>query len=426
MTDRIVRPIVLVGYSMAWQNALAAYDPDGRFVFVEEPDVVRKREVGAYLDAAGIAFELIPWEYHLPAAADRFYLAHPRLAPAAIVPVIEYAVPFAARLAERYGVPGAGLGAAQLLRDKNLLRQATAEGGVINPQSQPVSGPDEVRAFMRRSGRTVILKPANRQASVGTRVIERLADVEDVWAQCIDQDEGIVVPDRPMPLQMLVEEYVDGEEFSVEMLVRDGEPQFANVTQKLLFPGVRPVEMGHTVPADLPRHLAELLRVHTRRVLDAVGFGTGYVHCEWIISRGLPHLVECAGRMPGDFIVPLIDRAWGIDSLALFLCLMRGQPLAATPPEARAGAAIRYFEAPSGMVVNVTGVEEARQVDGVLDVEVDVEPGDCVSEVASSWDRAGFVIAEAATPRAAMHLAAKTAARVRVEVAGEDAALQAA
>jgi len=130
--------------------------------------------------------------------------------------------------------------------------------------------------------------------------------------------------------------------------------------------------------------------------------------------------------MPGDFIVPLIDRAWGIDSLSLFLSLMRGETLAAIPPEARGGAAIRYFEAASGTVVNITGVEEARLLDGVLDVELDVEPGDRVSEVSSSWDRAGFVIAEAATPRAATYVAAEAAARVRVEVAADDAALEAA
>jgi biotin carboxylase len=276
---------------------------------------------------------------------------------------------------------------------------------------------------MRKSGRPVILKPANRQGSIGTRVIDRPADIASAWTECIRQDEGVVVPDRPMPLQMLVEEYVSGDEFSVEMLVRDGEPLFTNVTQKLLFPGVRPVEMGHAVPAGLPQQLTQMLTANTSRVVEAVGFGTGYVHCEWIVSGGLPYLVECAGRMPGDFIVPLIDRAWGIDTLALFLEVMCDRPIEQSPPrEAPAGAAIHYLHAEPGEVVSVTGVERARRLGGVLEVEVTVDPGDQVSELRSSWDRTGFVIAYAKRADVAMHLAAKAAAMINVKVIADRSA----
>jgi len=420
MTDHPVQPILLVGYSLAWQHALAANDAAGRYVFIEEPDVVRKREIAPQLESGGSAFELMPWEYQLPAAADRFYVAHPDLAPAAIVPVIEYSVPFAARLAERYGTPGAGLGAATVLRNKHLLRQVSAQAGVPNPRSRPVSGSGAVRSFMQKCGRSVVLKPANRQASVGTRVIEQVADVAGAWHECIEQDEGVVVPDRPMPLEMLVEEFVQGDEFSVEMVVRDGEPLFTNVTRKLLFPGSRPVELGHLVPADVPREVTEMLGDHTRLVLDAVAFGSGYVHCEWIVSGGVPYLVECAGRMPGDYIVPLIDQAWGIDTLSVFLSVMRGEPLAVAPPrEPRGGAAIRYLEAEPGTVVSVSGVEAARELPGVLDASVTVEPGDRTSAVCSSWDRVGMVMAEAETASAAMDVAARAAGMIGVEVAGQ-------
>ena len=423
MTEPAIRPIVLVGYSGAWQHALAAHDPDGRYIFVEEPDVIRKRSLEDEIDGAGGAFALTGWEYQLPTAADRFYLAHRDLAPVAVIPVIEYGVPFAARLAERYGLPGAGFGAAQLLRNKRLLRLASSAAGVANPRSVPVSSPDEVRAFMVSCGRSVIVKPANRQASVGTQVVDRVEDIEAVWGECLEQDEGVVVPDRPMPLEMLVEEFVEGTEFSVEMIVSDGRPVIANVTQKLLFPGPKPVELGHLVPAPLPTRERKLLCGETRRMLDAVGFATGYVHCEWIVSRGLPHLVECAGRMPGDFIVPLIDRAWGVDSLSLFLAVMRGEPLGAEPPRfARGGAAIRYFAAEPGEVVSVSGLEAARAAEGVLQADVGVAPGDRTHAVASSWDRAGMVIAEARDSRAAMERALAATALIRVDVVADPVA----
>ena len=72
--------------------------------------------------------ELVEWEYTRAGTADEFYATHRDLNPVAVVPLIEYATPFAARLAERFGLPGASLGAAQILRDKALPRKVRAAG----------------------------------------------------------------------------------------------------------------------------------------------------------------------------------------------------------------------------------------------------------------------------------------------------------
>ena len=137
---------------------------------------------------------------------------------------------------------------------------------------------------------------------------------------------------------------------------------------------------------------------------------------------GSCHLVECAGRMPGDFIVPLIDRAWGIDSLALILDVMRGEAIdQELPREPRGGAAIRYLHALPGQVSEITGLDDARRVSGVVDAHVTVGSGDSVSALRSSWDRTGFVIAHAARADAAMCLAAKAAAMIKIETGADDA-----
>jgi len=305
-------PVLVVGYTMAMQKALDTFMSDDSCRFVDEPTVARKREAAAHVAEARATTGVIEWEYQLPGAADRFANAHPDLAPVAVLPGVEYAVPFAARLAERYGLPGAGYGGAAVLRDKHLLRLVSAEAGIRNPRSVPVAGPDEVRERLAEWG-TVVLKPANRQAAVGTRELSDAAGVDAAWADCTDQDEGIYQPDRGIEVRMLVEEYVRGREFSVELMSRAGERVFGNVTAKELYPGDRPIEIGHTVPADVPAELTERLLADTERVLASVGFGAGFVHCEWIVTdSGVPCLVECAGRMPGDGIIDLIEYAWDV------------------------------------------------------------------------------------------------------------------
>ncbi|MET8765282.1 ATP-grasp domain-containing protein [Lentzea sp. NPDC004782] len=410
-----MKPVIVVGFVGVTIGLVAEFQPDDSVIYVEEPDVVRKRHVRDQIEGVGFVRGLIEWEYLTPGKADEFFHAHRDLDPAAIIPAIEYATPFAARLAERYGLPGATSGAAQIMRDKALLRRVTAAAGIPNPASVRVTSPADVVAFLR--GRPVVLKPSNRQASVGTQVIHDPDEVEEAWAHCTAQDEGIFVPDRPMELSMLAEEFVEGEEFSVEMLVRSGKPLWANVTGKQLVPGPRPVELAHVVPADIPPELDELLKDETARVIGATGFRDGIVHCEWIVSDGVPHLVECAGRLAGDGILDVIQLAYPVELLRCYYAVLKGEdPPSDLPVKAKTGAAVRFLTIERGVVESIGGVDEARQLDGVHLLQVTVAPGERFDGLRSSWDRAGIVMATGDTAADALRRAENAAATVHIEV----------
>ena len=235
------RPILVAGYAPAWQEVLACDGAIDRVVFVDEHP------------AAGAA-ELIRWEYRLAGAADRLFLAHRGLDPVAILPGVDAAVPFAARLAERYGVPGAGFGAALALSDAALLRTVADQAGIA-----------------------------------------------------------------------VAERFVAGDAYRVELLVRDGEPLAESVCDTHVLVRRRPIALA----------LREQLVAQTRGVLDAVGYCSGFVRCDWIVVHGLAYLVDCGGRMPGD----LLHAAHQRGTLAAYLDVMRGtQPRRPLPAVVAAGA----------------------------------------------------------------------------------------
>ncbi|MFL6139759.1 MAG: ATP-grasp domain-containing protein [Frankiaceae bacterium] len=411
------RPTILVGLALP---ALVGFTfcPDESVIFIEEPDIVRKRDLHAKVKGAALVRELIELEYQLPGAADEFYNSHRDLDPVVVMGLMEYAVPFAARLAERYGVRGATFGAAELLRDKAQLRKATRGAGIANPVSRHVDGPDAVREFMRGHPGKIVLKPANRQGAVGTEILSDPAEVDGAWARCIDQDEGVYVPDRGLPLMMLAEQFVEGHEYSVEMMWRDGARVFGTVTDKILYPGPRPVEEGHIAPADIPDELKDQLLRETERVCDAVGLGTAIVHCEWIVSDGTPYLVECAGRLPGDAIPNLVEAAYGLNVVHTYYRMMAGEELEPMPTKATQAAAIRFLQVEPGIVESVEGVEEAKALggDGIVYFAVSVEPGDRMAELRSSWDRHGMAAVKAPTPAEADQLAKSVIDCITVKV----------
>ncbi|GHC47722.1 ATP-grasp domain-containing protein [Streptomyces cinnamoneus] len=388
------RPVIIVGYTAGWKYVAERYHRQTATLFVDTPTAAREKNLVAVLAAADASCRLIVTEYEEEDAAARFHREYRGRPPAAVIPGIEYTVPFAARLAELFGLPGAGARAADPLRDKWLLRQVTADSDVRSPVSRTVSAPQDVRALMAEVGGPVVLKPANRQGSIGTRIVRTPDDVDDAWAECVVQEHAAMAAQSIVPVRMLAESHLRGPEFSVELLVHDGRTLFRNVTAKSLFPGDRPVELGHTVPADITAAAQARLHTATETVLETIGFESGFVHCEWIVVDGEPHLVECAGRMPGGSIVKLVELAWNVDITREYLSVMRGSaPSTALPEHPTGGAASWFLSAGPGEVVRLDGVLKAADSPGVSSVELLVGIGSLTRSPRSGRDRVGSVIA---------------------------------
>lgn len=409
-----VRDVVIVcGFSRPALVSLQAMRPQGSVVLVEEPDIVRKRDVEAALGEFPVVGALLAIEHHDWRTAERAYDAARASRVASVVPVVEYATPFAARLAELHGLPGATLEAALSMRDKHRLRRVTGAHGVRNPRSLLVETLEEARGAVAAIGGPVILKPADRQGSVGAVVLRDPAGLDRAWAASQQRDEGALAPDRAPSARTLVEELVEGPEFSVEALVREGRILFANVTAKELFPGPFPVERAHVVPAPLPAAETERLVAATARVVEATGFDTGIVHCEWIRAVEGPTLVECAGRFAGDGIIDLVCRAWGFDIVAAYQALMRGEDPGALPTQPAKTASVRFLGGRDGVLADLAVDPAAVSREGVVAHFLMAKPGDRTVTPAMSWHRLASVIVEAADAEAARALAESALAGIR-------------
>ncbi|HEY6798677.1 MAG TPA: ATP-grasp domain-containing protein [Kineosporiaceae bacterium] len=403
---------LLMGFSRGILDHWSGWAAPGSVVVIEEPDVCRKKRVEDAVRGYPIVSDVVQLRYlQCDDVLEPAARLHRRHGFAAVVPGVEYSVVAAAAVAAAVGLPGAGVAAANALRDKIRLRELTTAGGMAAPAWREVHGPDDVRAFLR-DGRCV-LKPANRQASLGVRLLDPGADVEAAWRATVGADEPRQLPDRPLSWRYLVERRMTGSEFSVEALVRDGRVVFENVTRKSVLAGSHPVECGHTVPAALPDADRRRFGTAIRQLVSAIGFGTGLLHAEWFDTPEGLVLVECAGRAPGDRILELIDLAYHVRLVHAMTDLLAGRDVR-LPGRASRSAAIRFLGAPAGTVSLVSGVEEVRARPEVVDVSVAVRPGDEVRSWQSSWDRIGHVIATEGTPGRAAAAARRAAAAVRV------------
>ncbi|WP_328424469.1 ATP-grasp domain-containing protein [Micromonospora sp. NBC_00389] len=406
--------MVMVGTALDLLHGLGELLPTGSVVVVEEPDLIRRRDLDRHCAALPFVSRVVAAEYQTDLDPAALLAREPGLTAARlVVPGQEYGVLAAARLADALGLPGAGVKAAEIFTDKHRMRLLAAAAGLTNPAFALVGTAAEATAFAHRQGGRCVLKPTRRAGSLGVQIVPDPALVAAAWAASADPETSPDTTGRGLPTAVLAEQVLIGTEHSVELLVADGEVRFGNVTDKRVLAGGRPVETGHTVPSALPEDARRELLDVAARLAGAAGFRTGVLHSEWIRTADGPALVECAARLPGDLITALISVAYECGFVAAYLRTLRGERpnLPARPSGA---AAVEFLLAPPGTVTAVDGVRAARRVPGVLDVGVGVAVGDQVAEVTSSVQRSGQVLAWGTDPAEATGAATRAAGGIRI------------
>lgn len=245
-----------------------------------------------------------------------------------------------ALLADEFGLPGPGLAAVTACRDKWQTRQRLAGAGAGTVRAELVHTREAAVEAARSLGLPVVLKPRSLGASFGVVRAETLAEVGSGF-------EGAVAAAAAAPGMVvshpgvLVEELVDGDEFSVDLVVHRGRVCPLFVARKQV--GFPPYfeEMGHVVEWDGAGQLAGLTEF-LQAVHDALGFTDGVTHTELRSSSGGYRIMEVNARIGGDLIPYLGLLATGIDLAGAVadLALGREPELAATRTRA---AAIRFL-----------------------------------------------------------------------------------
>jgi biotin carboxylase len=413
MTD--TRPVLMMGWNQHWLTALDELLPESSVVVVEEPDVYEGKRIAARWSGHRVVKEVLFAEYQ---QSDGFLETvarqHASEPVRCVLPALEYSVEAAAEAAEALGLPGAGVAASRVFRDKIAQVAACQGAGIAVPRFAEVTDAAGVAAFAGHG--PCVVKPANRQASLGVVVVRPGDSPALAWRECVAADEGPQLAHRELRWRYLVEQYVPGPEYSVEALVVSGEIVFSNVTLKRVLPGRYPVESGHVVPAPADPGVARLPAL-MQDLAHAVRFGTGLLHGEWIIADGAPVFVECAARPAGDWIFDLIDLVTGVNLYDAAVRALSGEePLAGRRGDDRAHAAAVRFGIPDapGIVTCVSGVEAAGAAPGVVCVPHVRAAGDEIRSVDSSWCRLAAVIATGSDVAAAEAAAVSGLAKISV------------
>ena len=276
----------------------------------------------------------------------------------------------------------------------------------------------------------LVVKPVDNMGARGCSLVKNLSELRKAAATALQYSRSG---------RAIVEEYIEGSEFSIEGLIFGGRLYITALADRHIFFPPYFIEMGHTIPSDCTQDIADEVISVFERGVHALGLTDGAVKGDILVRNGKAFVGEIAARLSGGYMsgwtVPY-SSCLDITAAALTLAL-GGSPRLHTcgkdsfviPLKQNCPfvSAERAWISIPGQVASVSGLEAARAAPFVKDVFPRAGAGDTVVFPQNNVEKCGNVLSAAPSRREAVQASEaacrKIVLRLRPHVAETDAFL---
>lgn len=317
-----------------------------------------------------------------------------------------------AKVSKKLGLVGVDLDTAIKATNKSKMRESLKNFGVPVPLFYKVDSLDKcIKAVnkIKDKGYKCILKPADNSGSRGIVLLpdfnEKTINIAYNYSKNNSRDKIV-----------MVEEFMEGPEVSVETISVDGKCNIIQITDKITTGAPYFVEMGHSQPSQLSDSIKDKIKEITIAANKAIGIISGPSHTEIKITKNGPKIVEIGARLGGDNITThLTPLSTGVDMVESCIKIALGEK-----PDIRIkydkASAIRYFNQSHGRIKSIRGVEEASKLPGIIQISIIHGKDHIINGIKSSSDRVGFVIGQADDCKRAISTVIKALSLIKIDL----------
>ena len=323
------------------------------------------------------------------------------------VGMCDVAVCTAAKICEELDLPGLDFQTAKRATDKFLMVSAFKEHCVPHPEYMYIQKED-IGKRQFKFPLPCISKPIDMAGSRGINKISEETELLSLLKDSsLSSDSGDII----------VEEYMEGPEVSVEILVIDHTPTVLQVTDKYTSGAPHFIEIGHSQPSQLSEETIEAVSDVAKKAVNALGLYNCFAHAEIIITNRGPKMVEIGARMGGDGIQEqLLLLSRGINAPLYAINFALGIHNEQPPQMINMCSAIKFIQSRPGIVQTIDYIEKASQIDGIKQIEILCKPGDKMRSPTDNSDRMGYIISQEKTVEKALAACEEAASIIKIVV----------
>ncbi|MBO2537226.1 ATP-grasp domain-containing protein [Rummeliibacillus suwonensis] len=302
----------------------------------------------------------------------------------------EYRIPLASKLSEVLGLKyGLSYEASSKCRNKKLARQKLNELETGKVQYQCITIQDDLTTKLKNFNFPLIVKPSNDSGSKNVFLCQNTQEVSIAVNSILKS--GVNNVGQIIDPEILIEEFLEGPEFSVESFTIHGQTTIIGITQKIVTQPPLSIEIGHDFPANLDSNQAENIEDLVIKSLKAIGVDHAVTHTEVKLTKNGSKIVEINARPGGDEIPHLVKVVTGIDLKDLAFRVTLGKELdrpLISPPEI-SSASIRFILSEEE---GIASFDNGFTSPYIIRKKWYIQNGDKVKKSESNFDRLGYFI----------------------------------
>lgn len=287
-----------------------------------------------------------------------------------------------ARVAEKYGFPFYSIETAQWSTDKYQMKQRFLEGSVPCARGRLIAKAEEADDLYY----PLIIKPRDNSGSRGVKLCRNKEELQEAMQEALQYSHLDTV---------LVEEYIEGKEYSIEGLHYESKSEVIQFTEKTTTEFPYNVELAHKQPANLTEKQKDEIRDLISSIAQCMHFENCPSHTELKINERGIFIIETSPRLGGDYITStLVPLSTGINMEDQLLNIALGKKVDTQTGRMEKAAGVCFFCLPEGVVKRIDPkINEVATWPGVYGFELNLKEGDAIHQITSSLNRYGeFVV----------------------------------
>ena len=307
-------------------------------------------------------------------------LAAAGVPPDGVLTFWENSIDVCARVAAALGLPSNPVESVDAARSKVRTRELSERLGLPSPRARRVRSLDELFAAALYVKFPAVVKPEFGASAMGCVKVDSIEELPRIYSLV----RSVVTPEHDGIFRagndLIVEEYLDGVEFDVDLVMHQGKCVFSSVSQN--WPTAEPSfqETGLHCPPDHDRKSVARLVDLCVRTAQAFGLTRGVLHIEAKSTSRGPRIVEVNARMGGGRIHEYVRTVWDVDLIGAHLRACLDLPPAITPSRKPLCTVINsWLYAPATGRLVLLPIDDRPCADGNLSaIDLEVEVGDAV------------------------------------------------
>lgn len=299
------------------------------------------------------------------------------------------------KICDRFNFIGTPYAVAKKARNKYLFRDFCKNNELPFIKHQLIKNEEDIKYVCQNFNFPLVIKPVYGSSSAYVIKIEKEEEFRYSYEYIKKSLSSNVESALSDGLEIMVEEYIDGDEVDIDILIQNGRIKFYSISDNTKTKEPFFIETDRFTPSSLPENDQEELMAVADKILEKMGIQNCCIHFEAKQTEKGPMPVEINLRMGGDEIYSSIKTAWGVDLIADSLRICMGQYIERIQKhdEPKKYLIARTLnENTSGIIVQLDIDKDLGKIKFVEEFEFFKELGDPVLVPPEGFDYLGWVM----------------------------------